>query len=146
MIDPLPSWNDVPAKSAIEKFVQAATDPTSPDFVPEGERLATFDQDGTLWVEHPIVTQVAFAFARVGRAETRDRAEAQQHVFAGMPRMARSGGRGKTFVSGRSEPDEETVRRDDGEKGGDEVGPESHGGEPVTIVGQAKGQRLELPS
>jgi phosphoglycolate phosphatase-like HAD superfamily hydrolase len=70
MIDPLPSWNDGPAKSAIEKFVQAATDPTSPDFVPEGERLATFDQDGTLWVEHPIVTQVAFAFARVAALAT----------------------------------------------------------------------------
>ena len=65
MLDRLPSWNDGPAKSAIEKFVQATTDPASPDFVPEDERIATFDQDGTLWVEHPIVTQLAFAFARV---------------------------------------------------------------------------------
>ncbi|MFZ0682112.1 MAG: HAD family hydrolase [Candidatus Cybelea sp.] len=65
MLDRLPSWNDGPAKSAIEKFIQATTDPASPDFVPEDERIATFDQDGTLWVEHPIVTQLAFAFARV---------------------------------------------------------------------------------
>jgi phosphoserine phosphatase len=65
MLDRLPSWNEGPAKSAIEKFMQATTDPASPDFVPEDERIATFDQDGTLWVEHPIVTQLAFAFARV---------------------------------------------------------------------------------
>jgi phosphoglycolate phosphatase-like HAD superfamily hydrolase len=70
MIDRLPSWNDGPAKSAIEKFVRATTDPTSPDFVPKDERVATFDQDGTLWVEHPIVTQLAFAFDRLGALAT----------------------------------------------------------------------------
>jgi phosphoglycolate phosphatase-like HAD superfamily hydrolase len=64
-MDHLPSWNDGPAKSAIEEFVYAATDPTGPQFVPEDERIATFDQDGTMWVEHPIVTQLAFALARV---------------------------------------------------------------------------------
>jgi phosphoserine phosphatase len=65
MNDHLPSWNDGPAKSAIENFVRAATDPGGPQFVPEDERIATFDQDGTMWVEHPIVTQLAFALARV---------------------------------------------------------------------------------
>ncbi len=64
-MDPLPSWNDGTAKSAIESFVRAATDAGGPQFVPEDERIATFDQDGTLWVEHPIVTQLAFALSRV---------------------------------------------------------------------------------
>src|SRR5271154_2590978 len=65
MADPLPSWNDGRAKSAILSFVRTATDPNSSDFIPEGERIATFDQDGTLWVEHPMVTQITFAFERV---------------------------------------------------------------------------------
>ena len=52
--DPLPSWNDGPAKQAIVDFVKATTDSASPKFVPPEERIATFDQDGTLWVEHPI--------------------------------------------------------------------------------------------
>ena len=53
--DPLPSWNDGPAKKAIVEFVQTTTTQGSPKFVPPAERIATFDQDGTLWVEHPIV-------------------------------------------------------------------------------------------
>jgi hypothetical protein len=64
--DPLPSWNDGPAKQAILDFVLATTVPGSPGLVPPEERLATFDQDGTLWVEHPIYSQLAFAFDRVG--------------------------------------------------------------------------------
>lgn len=63
--DPLPSWNDGPAKQAIMGFVRATTDPASPDFVPPEARLATFDQDGTLWVEHPVYSQVVFALDRV---------------------------------------------------------------------------------
>ena len=63
--DPLPSWNDGPAKDAIVKFVDATTDAASPDFVPLAERIATFDQDGTLWVEHPIYTQLVYCFDRV---------------------------------------------------------------------------------
>lgn len=65
MSELLPSWNDGPAKAAIMDFVRVATDQTHPDFVPEEERIATFDQDGTLWVEHPIVTQIAFALDRL---------------------------------------------------------------------------------
>ena len=63
--DPLPSWNDGPAKQAILKFVRATTDAGSPDFVQPADRIATFDQDGTLWVEQPIYTQILFAFSRV---------------------------------------------------------------------------------
>jgi phosphoglycolate phosphatase-like HAD superfamily hydrolase len=63
--DPLPSWSEGPAKDAILKFVHATTDAASPDFAPVAERVATFDQDGTLWVEQPIYTQIVFAFSRV---------------------------------------------------------------------------------
>jgi hypothetical protein len=52
--DTLPSWNDGPAKQAILDFVRATTDTTSKSFVPREDRIATFDQDGTLWVEHPV--------------------------------------------------------------------------------------------
>jgi phosphoglycolate phosphatase-like HAD superfamily hydrolase len=62
---PLPSWNDGPAKQAIIDFVRATTDQGSPKFVPPEERVATFDQDGTLWVEHPIYSQVVYCLDRV---------------------------------------------------------------------------------
>jgi hypothetical protein len=61
---PLASWNDGPAKQAILDFVRATTDPASPTFVQPEEHIASFDQDGTLWVEHPIYTQVMFCAAR----------------------------------------------------------------------------------
>ena len=63
--DPLPSWNDGPAKKAIIDFVQATTAQGSPKFVPPAERVATFDQDGTLWVEHPMYSQVMYCLDRV---------------------------------------------------------------------------------
>jgi phosphoglycolate phosphatase-like HAD superfamily hydrolase len=63
--DPLPSWNDGAAKQAIVMFVQATTTQGSPQFVPPEARIATFDQDGTLWVEHPMYTQVMFCLERV---------------------------------------------------------------------------------
>jgi phosphoglycolate phosphatase-like HAD superfamily hydrolase len=63
--DPLPSWNDGPAKQAIVAFVQATTDQSSPTFVPPEARIATFDQDGTLWVEHPMYSQVIYCLERV---------------------------------------------------------------------------------
>ena len=62
---PLGSWNEGPAKQAILDFVRATTDPASPKLVPPGERIATFDQDGTLWVEHPIYSQLVYCFDRV---------------------------------------------------------------------------------
>jgi hypothetical protein len=63
--DPLPSWSDGPAKQAIVNFVQTTTDKSSTRFVQPEERIATFDQDGTLWVEHPIYTQVIYCLDRV---------------------------------------------------------------------------------
>jgi haloacid dehalogenase-like hydrolase len=63
--DPLPSWNDGPAKQAILDFVHATTDPSSASFSPPEERIAAFDQDGTVCVEHPLYPQVLFALDRV---------------------------------------------------------------------------------
>jgi len=63
--DPLPSWNDGTPKSAIIDFVGRVTRETSSDFVPAPERIATFDNDGTLWAEQPIYVQFAFAVDRV---------------------------------------------------------------------------------
>jgi phosphoglycolate phosphatase-like HAD superfamily hydrolase len=63
--DPLPSWNDGPSKQAIVDFVQATTTEGSAKFLPPAERIATFDQDGTLWVSHPMYTQVIYCLERV---------------------------------------------------------------------------------
>src|SRR6516225_9416272 len=63
--DPLPSWNDTASKKAIIDFVDRVTKEGSPDFVKPEERIATFDNDGTLWVEQPNYTQVTFAVDRL---------------------------------------------------------------------------------
>lgn len=63
--DPLPSWNDGPVKKAILDFVARTTTSGGPDYVPVAERVATFDNDGTLWTEHPLYTQFVFALDRV---------------------------------------------------------------------------------
>ncbi|EFK11955.1 nonspecific acid phosphatase [delta proteobacterium NaphS2] len=63
--DPLPSWNAGNTKQAILAFVEKVTTLGSPDFVPPAERIATFDNDGTLWPSHPMYTQLAFALDRV---------------------------------------------------------------------------------
>ena len=63
--DPLSSWAERPAKSAIVQFVQSVTEKGGKDYVPPEERIATFDNDGTLWVEYPLYTQFLFAFDRV---------------------------------------------------------------------------------
>jgi phosphoglycolate phosphatase-like HAD superfamily hydrolase len=63
--DPLPSWNAGPAKQTILDFVSATTEQSGPSFVPPEQRVATFDQDGTLWVEHPLYTQVVYCLDRV---------------------------------------------------------------------------------
>lgn len=70
--DPLPSWNDTAPKAAIVAFVGKVTTDGSADFVPEPERIAVFDNDGTLWTEHPMYVQLAFALDRV-------KAEAPNH-------------------------------------------------------------------
>ena len=71
-LDPLPSWNNGPTKSAIVEFVKGVTKKGGPDFVPPAERIATFDNDGTLWCEQPMYVQLAFALERV-------KAEAPEH-------------------------------------------------------------------
>src|SRR5881392_2833647 len=64
--DPLPSWNDTAPKKAIVAFVDKVTKAGAPDFVPPAERIATFDNDGTLWAEQPMYFQLLFALHRVG--------------------------------------------------------------------------------
>jgi phosphoserine phosphatase len=63
--DPLPSWNEGPTKKSITDFVARVTTQNGPDFVPVEQRIATFDNDGTLWVEQPMYVQLAFALDRV---------------------------------------------------------------------------------
>src|SRR6478736_4877269 len=70
--DPLPSWNDGATRNSITTFVSRVTTQGGPDFVPVDQRIATFDNDGTLWCEQPFYNQAAFAFDRV-------RAMAPQH-------------------------------------------------------------------
>ncbi len=62
--DELPSWRETTAKQSIVEFVAAVTDPDSPDFVPERDRVAVFDNDGTLWTEQPVYAQLVFALDR----------------------------------------------------------------------------------
>ena len=63
--DPLPSWNEGAAKKSIVAFVNAVTDDSTKDFVPVSERIAVFDNDGTLWTERPVYFQLLFAIDRV---------------------------------------------------------------------------------
>ena len=65
--DPLPSWNDGPAKQSILAFVKETTDKSSPKYVEPADRIATFDQDGTLWTEHPLYGQAMFALDRLAK-------------------------------------------------------------------------------
>ena len=77
--DPLPSWNEGPAKARVLTFVQAVTDEASTDYVPPSERIAVFDNDGTLWCEQPMYSQLAFAIDRV-RALAPDRPEWKERM------------------------------------------------------------------
>ena len=63
--DPLPAWNDGPAKRSISMFVEDATRAGAPTFIPASERVATFDNDGTLWSEQPSYFQLAFTLWRI---------------------------------------------------------------------------------
>ena len=62
--DELSGWRETTAKQSIVEFVAAVTDPDSPDFVPERDRVAVFDNDGTLWTEQPVYAQLVFALDR----------------------------------------------------------------------------------
>ncbi|MEA5391831.1 HAD family hydrolase [Cyanobium gracile UHCC 0139] len=85
--DPLPSWNPGAARDGILGFVRQTTDPASPGFVPPAERIATFDQDGTLWVEQPVYPQVRFILEKVpGAVTTRENLERlAATALSGMP-------------------------------------------------------------
>ena len=74
----LKSWNDCATKQALIAFVQRVCDPKSSDFVPEPERLAVFDNDGTLWPENPVPFQLAYAFDVVSKRAAND-AEFAKH-------------------------------------------------------------------
>jgi phosphoserine phosphatase len=63
--DPLPSWNDTKSKTRLLSFVASVTNPGSPDFLPKPERIAVFDNDGTLWSERPVYFQAFFVFDRI---------------------------------------------------------------------------------
>jgi hypothetical protein len=64
-VAPLTSWNQGAARSAIVDFVERTTRQGTPDFVPQAERIAVFDNDGTLWAEQPMYFQLAFALDRI---------------------------------------------------------------------------------
>jgi phosphoglycolate phosphatase-like HAD superfamily hydrolase len=97
--DPLPSWNDTAPKRAIVAFLERVTDPASPEFVPEPERIATFDNDGTLWAEQPAYFQLLFAIDRVKalapqHPEWRDRQPFQGVLEGDLHAAAATGERG----------------------------------------------------
>jgi hypothetical protein len=94
--DPLPSWNDHASKQAILEFVKKVTTEGGPDFVPPHERIATFDNDGTLWCEQPMYTQVVFAVDRIKslapeHPEWKDE-EPYKSILAGDTKAAFEGG------------------------------------------------------
>ena len=94
--DPLPSWNEGPAKQAIVDFVHATTAKGSPKFVPPAERIATFDNDGTLWCEQPMYFQFLFALDRVKALAPQHPEWKEKEPFAsllkGDPKEALAGG------------------------------------------------------
>ena len=77
----LPSWNDGAAKSAILDFVARVTNQGGADFVPSAGRIATFDNDGTLWCEQPLQTQFFFAFDRVKQLASKDPTLSERQPF-----------------------------------------------------------------
>jgi hypothetical protein len=97
--DLLPSWNDTAPKKAIVAFVERVTRQGSPDFVPAAERIATFDNDGTLWAEQPMYVQLAFALDRVKalapqHPEWKDKQPFKAVLEGDMKTLAESGERG----------------------------------------------------
>jgi hypothetical protein len=94
--DPLPSWNDGKAKQSIVTFVSKVTKESSPEFVPPAERIATFDNDGTLWAEQPLYFQLLFSVDRIKELapqhpEWKDN-EPFKSVLAGVLKAAFAGG------------------------------------------------------
>jgi hypothetical protein len=103
-IDPLPSWNDTPAKQAIIQFVDRVALADSADFVAPSDRIATFDNDGTLWVEQPMYVQIAFALDRVKalapmHPEWKDKQPFKAALEGDMTTLAESGERGLVEIA-----------------------------------------------
>ena len=104
--DPLPSWNDGPAKSRIVSFVAAVTDPANPDFVPREERIAVFDNDGNLWAEQPVYFQLLFAMDYLA-----ERAKADPGLLSSdILKAAAAGGDAETVMAGGDEALIEVVK------------------------------------
>src|ERR1700742_4843409 len=82
--DPLPSWNDTAPKKAIIAFVEKVTKEGTSDFVPVDQRIATFDNDGTLWVEQPMYVQLAFVLDRVKQLAPQHPDWKTTHPFKGV--------------------------------------------------------------
>jgi phosphoglycolate phosphatase-like HAD superfamily hydrolase len=83
-VDPLPSWHDGAAKQSIIEFVENVTKAGSPDFVPAAERIAVFDNDGTLWAERPMYFQLLFALDRVQALAPRHPEWQEKEPFASL--------------------------------------------------------------
>ncbi len=119
---PLPSWNEGSARQSILDFVAAVTREGSPDFVPVQQRIATFDNDGTLWVEHPMYTQLVFALDRVRalapqHPEWKDAQPFKAAIEGDMRTLAASGERGLLVLvmathAGMSTREFETIVRE----------------------------------
>jgi haloacid dehalogenase-like hydrolase len=90
--DPLPSWNDGASKQSIVNFVGKVTKEGSPDFVPTAERIATFDNDGTLWCEQPMYFQLFFALDRVKTLAPQHPEWKTKEPFASLLKGALAGG------------------------------------------------------
>lgn len=82
-VDPLPSWNEGAVKKSITDFV-ARVRTAGPDFVPEAERIAVFDNDGTLWMEQPYYFQLAFAFDRIKELAPKHPEWSEKQPFKGL--------------------------------------------------------------
>src|SRR5215467_12831526 len=82
--DPLPSWNDTASKRSIVEFVNRVTREGGTDFVPISERIATFDNDGTLWAEQPMYFKLAFALDRVKALAPQHPEWKEQEPFASL--------------------------------------------------------------
>ena len=97
--DPLPSWRDGQAKQSILAFVQRVTRRGTPDYRPPAERVAVFDNDGTLWVEQPLYTQFAFAIDRLREMAKRDPTLAERDPF----KAALAGDLGAVLAGGKKD-------------------------------------------
>ncbi|TMV08500.1 haloacid dehalogenase-like hydrolase [Ruegeria sediminis] len=98
LADPLPSWNDTEAKNRIVTFVETVTDPASSDYVTPSERIAVFDNDGTLWAEQPVYFQLIFALDRLA-----DLAKEDPSVLSSDTLKAAAEGDLQTVVQGGEE-------------------------------------------